>query len=139
MDSLEAGSENLALNSLTSPLALQVLVQQRHFMSSIEQVPVVQRSDYSCTSHPRSDPLRRTTKRGTRGKHRSKKNKKRKANKIIALRCEVEGLKAEKSDAQKARRRAASGDSKAKEYREKFHTLEQKAVERDLRAVRSKL
>ena len=73
LDSLAAGSENLASNSLSSPLALQVLVQQRRFMSSIKHVPVVQRSDYSCTSHPRFDPLKRTTKRGSRGKERSKK------------------------------------------------------------------
>ena len=112
-------------------------------MSSIEQVPVVKRSDSSCTAHPRYDPLQRTTRRGTRGKDRSKKNNKRKADNIIALRCELEGLKAEKSDAQQARRRAeiraARAEGKAKEYRKKFHTLEQKAVERDLRTARSKL
>ena len=55
-----------------------------------------------------------------------------------ALRTGV--LKAEKSYAQQARRRAeiraARAEAKAKEYREKIHTLEQKAVERDLRAVR---
>ena len=140
-DLLAAGGENLALNSRSSPLALQFLVQQRHFMSSIEQVPVVQRSDSSCTAHPRSDPLKRTSKRGTRGKDRSKKNNKRKADKIIALRCELEDLKAEKSDALQARRRAeiraARAEGKAKEYRKRFH--EQKAVERDLRAARSKL
>ena len=91
----------------------------------------------------RSEPLKRTTKNCTRGKDRSKKNNKRKADKIIALRCELEGLKAEKSDAQQARGhaeiRAASAEGKAKEYSDKFHTLEQKAVKRDLRAARSKL
>ena len=126
----------MALNIRSSPLALQFLVQQRHFMSSIEQVPVVPRSDSFCTSHPCSDPLKRTT-------DGSKENNKRKAYKIIALRCELEGLKAEKSDAQQARRqaeiRAASAEGKAKEYRENFHTFEQKALERDLRAARSKL
>ena len=66
LDLPAAGGENLALNSRSSPLALQFLVtvHQRHFMSSIYQVPV-QRSDSSCTAHPRSDPLKRTTKRGT--------------------------------------------------------------------------
>ena len=104
-------------------------------MSSIEHVPVVQRSDSSCTgtANLRSDSLKRTTKRGTRGKDRLKKNNKRKADKIIALRCELEGLKAEKSDAQQAcpsRRaeiRAASAEGKAKEYRDIFHTLEKKS------------
>ena len=59
-----AGScrRELALSSRSSPLALQFLVQQRHFLSSIEQVLVVQRSDSSCTAHLRSDPLKRTTK-----------------------------------------------------------------------------
>ena len=38
LDLLAAGGENLALNSRSSPLALQFLVQQRHFMSSNEQV-----------------------------------------------------------------------------------------------------
>ena len=120
-------------------------------MSSIEQVPVVQRSDSSCTALKCSDPLKRTTKRGTRGKDRSKKNNKRKADKIIALRLnmqrfELKGLKVEKSDAQQARRRVeirtARAEGKLKEYtqyRDKFHTLEPKAVERDLRAARSKL
>ena len=75
-------------------------------MSSIEQVPVVPRSDSSYTSHPCSDPFERTTKRRTRGKDHSKKNNKSKADKIIALRCELEGLKAEKSNAQQACRRA---------------------------------
>ena len=41
LDSLGAGSQNLALNCQRSLLALQFLVSQRHFMSSIEQVPVV--------------------------------------------------------------------------------------------------
>ena len=92
LDLLTAGSENLALNSRSSLLALQCLVQQRHFVSSNEQVPVVQSSESSCTTHPqipRSDPLKTTTKRGTRGKDRSKKNYKLKADKIIALRCEL--------------------------------------------------
>ena len=64
-----AGScqRELALSSRSSPLALQILVQQRQFLSSIEQVSVVQRSDSSCTAHLRSDPLKRTTKLGTRG------------------------------------------------------------------------
>ena len=109
-------------------------------MSSIEQVPVVQRSDSSCTALKCSDPLKRTTKRGTRGKDRSKKNNKRKADKIIALRLnmqrfELKGLKVEKSDAQQARRRVeirtARAEGKLKEYtqyRDKFHTLEPKAV-----------
>ena len=48
-DSLGAGGQNLALNSQSSPLALQFLVQHGHFMSSIEQVPVVPRADSSCT------------------------------------------------------------------------------------------
>ena len=73
LHSLAAGGQNLALNCRSFPLALQFLVQQRRFMSSVEQVPVVQRTYSSCTSHPRSDPLKRTTKRGTRGKDRSKK------------------------------------------------------------------
>ena len=114
-------------------------------MSSIEQVPVVPWSDSSFTSHPRSDPLKRTTKRGIHGKDSSNKNNKNKADKIIALHCELEGLESVKSDAKQARRRAeiraarrASAEGKAKEYREKFHTLEKKAVERDLRASRSK-
>ena len=95
-------------------------------MSLIEQVPVVQRSDSCCTAHPRSDPLKRTTKRGTREKDRSKKNNERIADKIIALRRDLEGLKAEKSNAQQARRRAdpeiraARAEGNAKEYREKF-------------------
>ena len=60
LDLLAAGHcENLAINSQSSPLALQFLVQQRHFMSS---VPVVRRSDSSCTAHQRSDPLKRTAK-----------------------------------------------------------------------------
>ena len=140
-----ACSQLAARTWLEISLALQFLVQQRHFMSSIEHVPVVQRSDSSCTgtANLRSDSLKRTTKRGTRGRDRLKKNNKRKADKIIALRCELEGLKAEKSDAQQARRqaeiRAASAEGKAKEYREKFHTFEQKALERDLRAAQSKL
>ena len=117
MDSLAAGGQNLALSRRSSPLALQFLVQQRHFMSSIEQVPVVPRSDSFCTSHPRFDPLKRTT-------DGSKENNKRKAYKIIALRCELEGLKAEKSDAQQAPRRAeiraARAEGKAKEYRERL-------------------
>ena len=37
----QPGSQNLALNCQRSLLALQFLVSQRHFMSSIEQVPVV--------------------------------------------------------------------------------------------------
>ena len=106
-------------------------------MSSIEQVPVVKRSDSSCTAHPRYDPLQRTTRRGTRGKDRSKKNNKRKADKIITLRCELEGLKAEKSDAQRARLRAEIRVARAEG--KMFHTLEQKGVERDLRAARNKL
>ena len=59
---------------------------------SFHKVPVVQSSESSCTTHPqipRSDPLKTTTKRGTRGKDRSKKNYKLKADKIIALRCEL--------------------------------------------------
>ena len=50
LHSLEASSQNLAklaLKSQSSPLALQFLVQQRHFMSSIEQVPVVPLSELS--------------------------------------------------------------------------------------------
>ena len=133
----------MALNCQSSPLALQFLVQQRQSIGSIEQFPVVvQRSDSSCTAHPRSDPLKRTTKSGTRGKDSSKKNNKRKADKIIALRCELEGLKAEKSDSQQALRsaeiRAASAEGKAKKCSDKFHTLKQKAVERDLRAARAR-
>ena len=61
-------------------------------------------------------------------------------------RFELKGLKVEKSDAQQARRRVeirtARAEGKLKEYtqyRDKFHTLEPKAVERDLRAARSKL
>ena len=48
LDLLAAGHcENLAINSQSSPLALQFLVQQRHFMSSIEQVSVVPQADPS--------------------------------------------------------------------------------------------
>ena len=101
LDLLAAGSENFALNSRSFPLALQFLVQQPHFMSSIEQVPVVQRSDPSCTAHPRSDTPKRTTKCGTRGKDRSKKNNERKADKITALRCKLEGLKVKNYDLSK--------------------------------------
>ena len=74
LDSLGAGGRNLALNSRSSLLILQFLVQQRHFMSSIEQVPVIPRADSSCTSHPLSGPLKGTTKRGARSKDSSKKN-----------------------------------------------------------------
>ena len=63
---------------------LQFLVHQRHFMSSIEQ------ADSSCTSRLLSAPLNGTTKHDTCGKHRSKKNNTRKANKTIALRCKLE-------------------------------------------------
>ena len=52
LDSLGAGGQNLALISRSSPLALQFLVQQRHFFSRIEKVPVGPSSDSSCTSHP---------------------------------------------------------------------------------------
>ena len=102
----------------------------------------LKQADSSCTSHSISGPLKGTTKRGTCGKHssESKKNNKRKANKIIALRCKLEGLKAEKSDTQQARGCVEilidSAEGKTKEYREKFHTLcvKKKVVERDLLA-----
>ena len=64
----------MALISRSSPLALQLLVQQRHLMSSVERLPVVPWTDSSCTSNSISGPLKRTTKRGTRGKDHSKKN-----------------------------------------------------------------
>ena len=64
-----------------------------------------------------------------------------KAYKIIALSCELEGLKAKKSNAQQvcclAEIQVACAEGK--KYREKFCTLEIKAVERDLRAEHSKL
>ena len=117
----------------------QFLVQQRHFKSSIEQVPA--RADSICTSHPRSGPLKGTTKRCTRGKDSSKKNNKHKAYNIIALRCELEGLK------EKIRRSASSssrgdsggssrGKSKGVQGEVSYtRTWKKKAVERDLRAA----
>ena len=72
-----------------------------------------------------------------------RKVKEGKANNIIALHCKLEGLKAEKFDALQARCRAeiqaAHAKRKAKDYTEKFHILEKKSVERDLRSAWNKL
>ena len=122
LDLLAAGGKNLALNSRSSPLALQFLVLQRQFMTSIEHIPVVQRSDSSCTFNLHSDTLQRTTKRGTHRKDSSKKKYAQTATKPTRLspcaaNWRVSRLKNQESYAQQARShaeiRAASTEGKA--------------------------
>ena len=105
LDLLGAGGHNLALNSLSSLLALQFMVQQRSQSNKFQSfnwhiLPELAYSSYN--SHQLSGPRRLQLKEQPNVDH-SKKNNKFEAYKIIALRCKLEGFKAEKSDARQAR------------------------------------
>ena len=122
-------------------IVLQFLVYQRHFMSSIEQ------ADSSRVLHFPSAVWSSLVASTFQRKIISANFK---AKKIIALRCELKDLKAETAGHSASswfrgigvEIRAAYGAScrgKSKRVQEKFHTLEKKVVERDLRSARSRL
>ena len=95
---LAAPSAKLALNSQNSQVALHFLVWQRHFINSIKQVLVIPRADSSFLHFPSTLwPFERNNQTwySWQGQFNwAQKNSKcnLKSCKIIALRCELEGL-----------------------------------------------